>query len=946
MKHKKIYLWLVTLFCIFSLCANQLQLDSRLPIDENVTIGHLENGLTYYIRQNSTPLNFAELRLVLSVGSSMEDDDQRGMAHFVEHSAFNGTESFPGDSLRTYQSSIGLGLGGGGLNAMTSIEFTSYVLPSRTDNKEELDTAFLVLSEWASKVTLDHEAIDRERLIVMEEWRMSQSGRGRMMDKRNEVLYAGSLYAQRMPIGTAEVIENIPYQRIKDFYNDWYRPDLMAVIAVGDFEIEEIRTLIYKHFNDIPTRENPREKHEILIPFHEETLIAIGNDPEVTDVNFEIMYKLPRLDIETMADYRDNLILRLINTMMNNRFTEISRNPDSPITEAWSYGGQNLSNIRSNFVAADLDEDQIIEGIITIITEIERVKQHAFYQSELNRAKDMLTVGFERAYLGRETIQSRALIWRYQGHFLYNSPALSEQFEHEIANIILDSITLEDIANSLIRSENTELSSSIFADQNRSVLLFAPESVKDQMPTEEYILSLFETIANTELELYPEMVLEEELMASIPRSIRIRRPKYNRQLDMWTWTLRNGARVHLKQTDFRNNEILFRATRTGGNLLIDDELFLSALYSEHIMAESGIGPFNRNMLERYLSGKDLSFNVSIGNWVENINGRSSINDLETGMKLLWLQFNELRYDEDAFETWRRKGELTIRNELNDPQMAHSAKTINVLFNDHPRSRGIFMTHDDLMSIDHKTAFDFYQSRFDSANGFDFIFVGDINKDDLHRYIAAYIATLPSQRVDTRIIDRNLRFNQTSTIENIYLGSQQSIVRLAFSSDFTQSFEENQKYRATVGLLSLLLHEYVREQIGGVYYITAIPFVTTKPHSELSTNIHLFCDPERVEEIIEEILNVIATMKNNTFEDRYLESYKETTRQRRINDSRTNNFWLTNINDMFLEGYSPEQILGAQKLIDNLTREDIAEIANKYIDFDKQLRIILFPEIHE
>jgi len=941
MKNKKLSSLLLLFYIIrlSLLLASPVDLESPLPLDDSVLIGKLENGLTYYIRQNSTPLHFAELRLVINAGAAMEDDDQRGIAHLVEHAAFNGTTAFPGDSLRVYQNSIGFGLDGGNLNAMTSIEATTYVLPTRTDLPEQLSTAFFILSEWASALTLDDNAIDKERGIILEEWRMDQNGWSRMFQLDNEILYAHSKYALRTPIGLPEVIEHAPYQRFRDFYRDWYRPDLQAVIAVGDFDIEHIKSLIEKYFNRIPLRPNPRAKEEILLPFHEETLICIGTDPEVTDVFFRIAFKLPAHIIETVGDYRNFLRLNLVNTMFSNRISELTRKPGSPILWGGAIGGQyQLSNMQFNYVSAILDDAHITEGITSLITEIYRIYQHGFYQSELNLAKEILLAEYAKAYLGRSTVSSDEIIERYEDHFISLIPLLSEQFASEIATVLLDDIELTDLST-IIKE--------IYPETNRAVTLFAPDNIQDQIPSKEDIQQFFYSLNNIELDVYPETMSTESLLTSEPRRTKISKPKYDPKLGVYTWVLKNGAKVHLKQTDFKKNEILFSGFRFGGISQASDELYYSAVTASEIIGESGIGTFNQNILERYLSSKDVSFLADIRPNREMITGSSSIQDFETAMQLLWLTFHPPRLDEEAFQNWKRRTEIQIKNNLNDPENIHQEAILRVLYQGHPRSKGnTFMSMENLQSVELHKAIDFFTSRFNSVNGFEFVVVGDIDKDKLHSYIATYIASLPSQKINTEVVDRNQRLNQIATTEEIYQGSEQCIVRLIFPQDFHYSFQEYYQYQATIEVLSNILNEHIREEMSGVYYIVALPQMDRFPIEQVATQILMYCAPNRVDELVARIHQLISLVQNNTFDDVYLNTFQETAKQRRGNETRTNLYWVDMINEMRYNGFSPEDILALPQLINNLTRTDIVHLVNKYIDIDKQLKIVLYPTIEE
>jgi zinc protease len=500
---------------------------------------------------------------------------------------------------------------------------------------------------------------------------------------------------------------------------------------------------------------------------------------------------------------------------------------------------------------------------------------------------------------------------------------------------------MEDVLNALNK---------YITDENRVIALFGPDTVEEYMPTAEDILALLYEIRNTELDMYPDKACDLPLMASTPRRVRIR-PRnitYNSLLNMHTWTLPNGARVHLKQTDFRNNEVLIRAFRSGGLSQADDDILASAMFSPSIIEQSGFGHFDGQRLERYLSTRDVRLSSQFTRDREQITGRSSTGDIRTAMQLIWLNFNHLNFDEDAFDRLVRQTEIWARNTLNVPRAVFNKGVRNATFEDMSRLKDPRGNVDDLMEVNHRDAFEFYRSRFSSATGFDFVFVGDISKEVLHELIETYIATLPGDtrrnRTDTSIIDRNIRFSQESTTKHIYMGNEQTMVNIIFPTPFIDCLYERRMYSAATRLLSNMLFESVREGISGVYSIFAFASTNRYPYAEANISIQLSCDYERLEEIETEIIATIQMIKDDAFEDRLLTQFKETDRQQRENSRITNAFWADTIitNVLFWED-DAHDLLTAGEFVQNITREDMVLTITRYIDFGRMKRVILMPE---
>ena len=912
------------------------QLDDLLPNNDNVYIGHLENGLTYYIKKNNEPQNIAELRLVLKVGSIHEDDHQQGLAHFTEHIAFSGSENFPGNSMTEYLTNIGFGFGSGRLNAMTSFETTSYMLSSKVDDHNMLDQAFLILSDWASRVTFDSDAIEKERGIILEEWRRGRGASERMWSNQKKVLFGDSKYAERMPIGKPEIIQNFDYQTLKDFYHDWYRPDLQAVIAVGDFAIEEIESLINKHFGSLPARENPRQLEEQLIQHHTGTVFAFHSDKEAINTVISIIYKHDPLKVITIRDYQKDLIISLFCNMLSHRFYEMSHQENPVFTSANAYYYSFIQPLDIFSLSAVVDENKIMEGFQGLITEIEKVKRYGFYLSELNLAKESMLKDAERAFMEKDKQLSNLLIGRYIYHFINNYPLLDEETIYVLIQTLLDSIQLDDLYSVL---------EELFGEDNRGVIITSPEKVELLFPSEEEILNLFSLVSSSDIKNIAENPHIGLLLPNHPPSKQIKKAKYDRKHDLYEWKLANGVIILLKETNFKNNEILYSVSRKGGLSQASDDILLSAKMSSLLVHNSGYGEYNRLQLDNYLSSKDLSFHITIGPNSENISGRSSVKDLKTIFELFWLNSNSLRFDETSFNSTLYRTEINLRNQQNSPLYYFRNEVNRILYNDHSRTK--FIQVEDLQKINYHDAFSFYRDRFQSLNGFTFVFVGNITPHVLHDYIQTYLSPIINLHTNTEIIDHQIYFNQNHELKQIYRGEEdKASVNMILTSKYNYNFQENQSINALNYIFNELLREHIRERISGVYSISSSVRMEKEPLAQLSFTIDFDCSPDRVDELIDEVYSQLINLQEGFFSENMLENYKIVLRQKLAESSRSNHYYLSLIESLARYDNQRSIVFNPSKCMESISQDDLILLANKYFDLSNVKTIILYPSEYQ
>ncbi|MCH6560650.1 insulinase family protein, partial [candidate division KSB1 bacterium] len=617
-----------------SFCQTSIDLKKELPTDPKIRIGKLKNGLKYYIRENQKPENRAELRLAVNAGSVLEDDDQRGLAHFVEHMAFNGTKNFAKQEIVDYLESIGMQFGPD-INAYTDFDETVYMLQVPTDSVEAVETAFQILEDWAHNISFEEEEIDKERGVVVEEWRLGRGAGARMRDKQFPILFKDSRYAERLPIGKKEILETAPYNSLRRFYRDWYRPDLMAVVAVGDFDKDWIEKLIKKHFRRLRALKKPRERQVFPVPNHKETLFAPASDVEATSSNISIYYKHEVPEEGTVGDYRRSLIEALYNSILNNRLNELLQNPEPPFLFGFSSQGTFIRSKSFYILGAGVKDNGIEAGLEAVLTEAIRVRRHGFTESELERQKTEMLRRFEQVYNERDKTESEQFAAEYIRNFLEGEPLPGIEYEYTLYNLLLPGIKIEEV---------NQLAKNLIRDENRVISVSTPEKEEIKTPTEEGILAVFDRVNRKEIKPYEDTVPDLPLVEIPPTPGKIVAQETIEKLGVTEWDLSNGVKVVLKPTDFKNDEILFTATSPGGHSLVPDKDFIAAALATAIIREGGLGNFDRIALQKKLAGKLAGVSAWISSLQEGLSGNASPKDLETLFELIYLHFTAPRKD--------------------------------------------------------------------------------------------------------------------------------------------------------------------------------------------------------------------------------------------------------------------------------------------------------------
>ncbi|MEP6904668.1 MAG: insulinase family protein, partial [Gemmatimonadales bacterium] len=708
-------------------------LTTVLPTDPKVKIGTLSNGLRYYIRQNSKPEKRAELRLVVNAGSVLENEKQLGFAHIVEHTAFNGTTHFAKNDLIKYLQSIGVRFGAD-LNAYTSFDETVYILPVPTDTARIVEQAFTILEDWAHGQTFDSTEVMSERGVVREEWRGQRGAGDRMLQKWLPIAFKGSRYATRLPIGTEPSIMSARPSSLRPFYADWYRPDLQAVIAVGDFNPADIEAQIKKHFGSIPAaRPNAPKRTLYDVPGNTTPLVAIASDKEATNSSINLTFKLPAVPTKTVGDYRRDLIQNLYLQMLNARFGEIVQKPDAPFLAARASKSSFFARTTDGFtLAANVKDGGVERGLEALLTEARRVDQFGFLQSELDRSKQDLLRGYEQAYAERDKTPSVSLAEEYIRNYLDSETIPGIAYENMLAQTLTPTITLADV---------NKLASTWITDQNRVIIAQTPLKDGVPVPTESGLLAVFDKAAKAPIVAYTETLSGSALVDRVPAGGKIVSSTPIASIGATEWKLSNGSRVIVKPTDFKADEILFGAYSRGGTSLAADPDVMSARLASQIVGLGGAGNFNRIDLAKKLSGKDVAVAPAIGETTEGLNGHSSLKDLETLFQLVYLDFTSPRLDTTAFNAFRAQVGPFLANRGASPDAVFQ-DTVQVTMSQHSvRARPV--TPAVFAEVNPDKALAFYKDRFADASDFTFVFVGNADTIALRPLVERYLASLPS-----------------------------------------------------------------------------------------------------------------------------------------------------------------------------------------------------------
>lgn len=904
-----------------------------LPFDNEVLKGKLPNGFEYYIRKNVEPKNRVTMYLAVKVGSILETEKQLGLAHFLEHMNFNGLKHFPKNELVNYLQKVGVGFGSD-LNAFTGFDQTVYQLPIPSDDPEILKNGLQVMRDWAQDALLTDEEIDKERGVVMEEMRGRRGAQQRMQDKFFPVIFNNSLYAKRLPIGTEEIITKFPYEEIRKFHRDWYRPDLQAIIIVGDIDVKQMESEVKRLFSDMKVPSNPKKRETFSVPLLNKNQFIAVTDPEMTSTVTRILIKHRDSKVKTVGDYRTSLLKSVYSQMINNRLSELRQSANPPFLWANVGIGSFLADLQTYGAAVGTKPNEFEVGFKAVIRELERVQKYGFTQTELDRAIATIKMYNEMTYTERDKKKSDEYVNMYMNHFLEESPAMSNEDTYQITKNLLPTLTLKEV---------NALTKEFYTDTNRDIVILAPEKEKNSLPNESQINTWFAQVEAENITPYEDKVSNLPMLSNQPKKGKIVSEKNLAQVEAKELTLSNGVKVVLKPTTFKNDEISIYGFSGGGTSLYSDKDYFSASYANGLVQGSGVGQLNNIELKKQLTGKNIWVSTYIGERSEGVSASSDKESLKTTFELIYGYFTEPRIDEDVFQSSITRNLASLANREDNPQFVFSKEMKNVLYKGNVRRRDV--EEADLKGISKDRALQIYKDRFADASDFTFVIIGSFTENEIKPLLEEYLASLPNLNRKEKAKDLGIYEPKKGVEKNVYKGKEQdkAFVLLSYFTDYKYNSWENLNVTALENVLTIKLLERLREEEGGVYGTGARSSYSKFPKGRLSFSIMFQTSTEKYKSLIVSALDEIAKVKKNGPLQTDLDKFKIETKRKSELGLKENDFWM----DYIVNAYSNQEPLRnpseALKDLDKLTPKSIQEVAKKYLNEKQLFKFILLPD---
>ena len=911
------------------------KLDAPLPVGPQVKVGKLANGLTYYIQKNTRPERKLELRLVVKAGSILEDDDQQGLAHFVEHMAFNGSTHFQKHELVGYLQSIGVKFGAD-LNAYTSFDETVYVLPIPLDRPENVGKAFQVLEDWAHGLTFEEAAIDKERGIVLEELRLGKGAGDRIGKQIYPKIYNGSRYAQRLPIGKEDVLRSFAPATLRRYYRDWYRPDLMAVVAVGDIDPNLIEKLVKAHFAKLtnPTPSRPRIYADI--PRREQTEAVVVLDKEAGGNSILIRYPVqPVAEPNTVRGYREQLVEGLFSGMLGARLQALSQQAEPPFLRGGSALGHLTPFYKSFNASAVIGPGGATRAIEALVRENERARRYGFAQAELDRAKKNMLRSYERIYNEREKTDSGAYVAEYMRNFLQQEPIPGIAAEYGYATEMLPGVTLDEM--------NAYTRRTIPANSGKLVIYSGIDSPGAPPPQAEALLAALAAAEQAEVAPHEEKALATQLMAQPPKAGSIVAESEDKRLGLTHLTLSNGVKVILKATDFRNDQVVMSAARFGGQSLYGDADIVNARYASAIVASMGVKDYSPLDLSKILAGKAAAVTMGLSGYSEVLGASSGAADIETMLQLLWLRFDTARRDDDLFKSFIGKQVEAARNRLAQPGARFGDTVVSTLYNNHPRAaRPLRPEEFGQVSLERSMAI--YRERFSSAKDLTFVIVGSFDPVKLKPLLATYLGSLPTPEIPVAWRDVGLRPVKGVVKRALYSGSEpKSTVSLTFTGEAPFSEAQQMRLQALIEVLNIRIIEVLREQLSLIYGGSAGGALARIPYGHYTLSVTLPTGPENVDKVLAATFAEFERLKREGPQAADLAKVKQNWIQNHRKALRENGYWLGRIQSSLLDGTDPAALLTHEARVNALDAAEVQEAARRFLDTENYVQVVLYPE---
>ena len=931
----------VKVFILFTLCFSFTQLHAQhkltdpLPVDPAVKIGKLPNGLTYYIQKNAKPEKKMELRLVVNTGSILENPDQRGLAHFMEHMNFNGSKHFPKNELVDYLQKVGVKFGAD-LNAYTGFDETVYILPISTNDPDIVEKGFTVLEDWAFNNLLDKSEIEKERGVVLEESRLSKGAQERMLRQYFPKLFNGSKYAERLPIGKDSILKTFKPATLESFYRQWYRPDLMAVIVVGDIDPAEAERKIKAHFGGFKNPLNAKPRPAITpIAMRTKAEAMVVTDDESTNTVLQVFnFITPSKKAKTWNDYREAVKKEMINSLINERLQELTQKENPPFVYGYTGSDQFIRGYDAFISAAILGDNTTEEAINALLAETERARKFGFLNTELQRVKaDMLNQA-EQAFHEKDKSLSSAIVQRYVNNFLEGAPVVGAENRFNFYKSILGGISLKEI---------NDLAKKMPATTNAFALVTAPTSTKSKLPTNAELQKQIIAASRQTVKPYEEKAVASNLMDGSGASGKVVSETKNEKLGTTDLTLSNGVTITLKPTTFKNDEIQLDAWRWGGWQKFPLQDKDNAKHAAEVISVMGVKDMTPTDLQKFLSGKTVSVTPYMNDHEEGIQGNSSVKDFETFLQLINLYFTQPRKDEALFSAFvkNQKGQLQFLK--GNPQFYFADTSVKIIYNNNPWMDPLPKVEEyDNLRVD--KAMSIYNKVYGNADGMHFTFVGNIDPATAKPLFEKYLASLPGKPEEHKYKDNGARPVKGVVLANVKRGKDpKSIVTVVWTGETVYSREENLALRALIDALNIKIVEKLREEMGGMYSGGLNGGIQKRPYVNYTITATIPCGPENTVKLTTALFDIIKNAQDNGPDQKDLDKVKETWKKKYRENLQSNDAWLDNLSTAFIDQNNPENILDYEQKVDALTVKDVQNAAKKFLNMNNYVKIVLYPE---
>lgn len=928
----------------FVLCASFQQAVAQqmqfppLPVDKNVRIGQLDNGLTYYIRHNKLPENRAEFYIAQKVGSILEEPQQRGLAHFLEHMAFNGTKNFPGDDKRLgvipWCETVGIKFGTN-LNAYTSIDETVYNISNAPiDRTGVLDSCLLILHDWSNYILLKDDEIDKERGVIREEWRSRNSGMLRVYTDLLPTIYPGDKYADCMPIGSIDVINNFPYKDIRDYYHKWYRPDLQGIVIVGDINVDAVEAKLKAVFADVQKPVNPAERTYYPVADNKEPIVAIGTDKEVDDPSIEIYFKqdaTPDSEKNNVGYLASQYMTSMISSMLNARLSELVQSANPPFTRASSYYSDFfVAKTKEAFaLSASSKADGIETALKTLLQETERAHRFGFTESEYARARANYLQSLESAYNEREKTKHGSYVREYVQNFLNGEPIPGIEAEYAMMNQLAPNIPLQ--AMNMVMQQ-------LVPDSNQVVIIAGPAKEGLKYPTKEEVINLLKGMKDLDLQAYVDKVSDEPLMKEAPKGGKIISEKEGDIYGSTKLVLSNGVTVYVKKTDFKADEIRMKGTSLGGKSIFPDKDALNFAVMDNVIAVGGLGNFSQVDLTKVLAGKKVSVNAGLGATTENVFGTCSPKDFETMMQLTYLTFTAPRKDTEAFESFKNRMKAQLESAQANPLSSINDSLQKAMYNNHPRV--VMMKPEMVDQIDYDHILEMYNDRFKDASDFTFYFVGNIDLETAKPLIAEYLGALPAINRKETFKDTKMNIRK-GVYKNEYTKEQQTptaTIVFLYSGKAPYTLKNDILLSFATQVLDMVYTEEVREKEGGTYGVNCFGDLQKYPKEQLLLQIVFQTDPAKKDKLAGIVVDELKKLAAEGPSDVHLQKVKEYMLKKYADNQKENGYWMNNLNDYFY--YGMDMTEGYTDIVNSITAKDIQKFVSDLLKQGNEIEVTM------